>query len=183
MCGICGIVDFRSPPDLPLLGRMTNALRHRGPDGNGCYHDGPAALGHARLAIIDLVTGDQPMWTEDRSLAVVLNGEIYNFRSLRKALEARGHTFHTQSDTEVILKAYEEYGEDCARHLRGMFTIALWDRRRQCLFVARDRVGIKPLYYAWDGHRFLFGSEIKALLESPDLDRTIDPLALDDFLT
>lgn len=183
MCGICGIVDFRTAPDLTLLGRMTDAIRHRGPDGNGCYHDGPAALGHARLAIIDLVTGDQPMWSEDRSTAVVFNGEIYNFRSVRKALEARGHTFKTKSDTEVILRAYDEYGEDCARHLRGMFTIALWDRRKQCLFVTRDRVGIKPLYYSWDGHRFLFGSEIKALLESPDLDRTIDPLALDDYLT
>jgi asparagine synthase (glutamine-hydrolysing) len=183
MCGITGIVDFRSPPSLELLGRMTSTLRHRGPDGNGCYHDGPAALGHARLAIIDLVTGDQPMWSEDRSTAVVFNGEIYNFRSVRKALEARGHTFKTQSDTEVILRAYDEYGEDCPRHLRGMFTIALWDRRKQCLFLARDRVGIKPLYYSWDGHRLLFGSEIKALLESPDLDRTLDPIALDDYLT
>jgi asparagine synthase (glutamine-hydrolysing) len=183
MCGITGIVDFRSPPSLELLGRMTSTLKHRGPDGNGCYHDGPAALGHARLAIIDLVTGDQPMWSEDRSTAVVFNGEIYNFRSVRKALEARGHTFKTQSDTEVILRAYDEYGEDCPRHLRGMFTIALWDRRKQCLFLARDRVGIKPLYYSWDGHRLLFGSEIKALLESPDLDRTLDPIALDDYLT
>jgi asparagine synthase (glutamine-hydrolysing) len=183
MCGIAGIVDYRSQPSLELLGRMTNAIRHRGPDGNGCYHDGPVALGHARLAIIDLVTGDQPMWSEDRSTAVVFNGEIYNYRILRKALEARGHTFRTQSDTEVILRAYDEYGEDCVRHLRGMFAIALWDRRTQSLFLARDRVGIKPLYYAWDGRRFLFGSEIKALLESPDLDRTIDPLALDDYLT
>jgi asparagine synthase (glutamine-hydrolysing) len=183
MCGIAGIVDFEKTPSLDLLRRMTDAIRHRGPDGSGCFHDGPAALGHRRLAIIDLKTGDQPILSEDKKLAIIFNGEIYNYRALRAALASRGAVFHTESDTEAILRAYEIHGQDCVRHLRGMFAFAIWDGRDQSLFLARDRVGIKPLYYSWNGRRLLFGSEIKAIVESPDLDRTIDPLALDDYLT
>ena len=183
MCGIAGIVDFEKAPSLDILRRMTDAIRHRGPDGSGSFHDGPAALGHRRLAIIDLKTGDQPILSRDGKSAIIFNGEIYNYRRVRTALAAMGAGFDTESDTEAILRAYEAYGADCVRHLRGMFAFAIWDGRDQSLFLARDRVGIKPLYYAWNGRRLLFGSEIKAILESPDLDRSIDPLAIDDYLT
>jgi len=183
MCGIAGIVDYREPPSLDLLRRMTDSIRHRGPDGSGCFQDGPVALGHRRLAIIDLKTGDQPMKSPDGRLTIVYNGEIYNYRPLRAMLAAQGCVFHTESDTEAILRAYDAYGADCVRHLRGMFAFALWDARDQSLLLARDRLGIKPLYYAWDGHRLLFGSELKALVQSPTLDRSLDPLALDDYLT
>jgi asparagine synthase (glutamine-hydrolysing) len=162
---------------------MTSAIAHRGPDGDGFFCDGSVGLGHRRLAIIDLATGDQPMATEDGSVVLVFNGEIYNFRELRRELEGRGATFRTTSDTEVILQAYETWGVDCLPRLRGMFAFALWDRPRRRLFLARDRVGIKPLVYAWDGRRLLFGSEIKALLEDPGLPREIDWQALRDFLT
>jgi asparagine synthase (glutamine-hydrolysing) len=162
---------------------MTTAIAHRGPDGDGFFSDGPVGLGHRRLAIIDLVTGDQPMSSDDGSVILIFNGEIYNFRELRRELEARGAAFRTASDTEVILHAYEAWGVDCLPRLRGMFTFALWDKARRRLFLARDRVGIKPLVYAWDGRRLLFGSEIKALLEDPTLPRELDWEALRDFLT
>jgi len=184
VCGIAGILRVDgAPAGADLLGAMTSAIAHRGPDGDGFFCDGSVGLGHRRLAIIDLATGDQPMATEDGSLVLVFNGEIYNFRELRRELEGRDATFRTTSDTEVILQAYEAWGVDCLPRLRGMFAFALWDRPRRRLFLARDRVGIKPLVYAWDGRRLLFGSEIKALLEDPGLPREIDWQALRDFLT
>jgi asparagine synthase (glutamine-hydrolysing) len=184
MCGIAGIFlqGGGTVGEQPLRA-MTTCLAHRGPDGDGFFRHGPVGLGHRRLAIIDLVTGDQPMSSEDVAVTVVFNGEIYNFRELRRVLEARGRRFRTASDTEVILHAYEEYGLDCLRHLRGMFAFAIWDERRHRLFLARDRVGIKPLVYAWDGERLLFASEPKAILEDPAIPRRIDWEALRDYLT
>jgi asparagine synthase (glutamine-hydrolysing) len=162
---------------------MTSALLHRGPDADGLYLDGGVGLGHRRLSIIDLAAGQQPMITADKTKVIVFNGEIYNFRTLRELLVKCGHRFATQSDTEVILHAYEAYGERCVEHLRGMFAFAIWDQGKKQLFLARDRVGIKPLYYYWDGSTLLFGSEIKAILCHPLVPRTIDPYALDDYLT
>ncbi|HEY7203371.1 MAG TPA: asparagine synthase (glutamine-hydrolyzing) [Methylomirabilota bacterium] len=184
MCGIAGIFlrNGDSVGEQPLQA-MTTCLAHRGPDGDGFFRRGPIGLGHRRLAIIDLVTGDQPMSNEDVGITVVFNGEIYNFRELRRELEARGRRFRTASDTEVLLRAYEEYGVDCLRHLRGMFAFAIWDDHRRRLFLARDRVGIKPLVYAWDGQRLLFASEPKAILEDPSIPRRIDWEALRDYLT
>src|SRR5439155_1895485 len=158
-------------------------LRHRGHDEGSRYVSGPVGLGHRRLKIIDLKTGSQPMLSEDGALAVVFNGEIYNFRSLRDQLAARGYRFRTTSDTETILYAYDAFGEDCVRHLRGMFAFAIWNARSSELFLARDRLGIKPLYYSWDGSRFAFGSEIKAVLEAEKHPRRIDLEAVDDYLT
>jgi asparagine synthase (glutamine-hydrolysing) len=162
---------------------MTAVLAHRGPDDGTVYLEGPVGLGHRRLSIIDRAGGKQPIFNEDKTKAIVFNGEIYNFQVLRQLLLDKGHCFATHSDTEVILHAYEEYGENCVQHLRGMFAFAIWDGQKKCLFLARDRLGIKPLYYAWDGQKFLFASEIKALLEDPMMAKTIDPLALDDYLT
>ena len=165
------------------LRRMTSTLSHRGPDADGFYLKGPIGLGHRRLSIIDLAGGQQPIFNADKTKAVVFNGEIYNFKALREDLAKQGHVFKTQSDTEVILHAYEEYGDTCVHHLRGMFAFAIWDETAKRLFLARDRVGIKPLYYYWDGKIFLFASELKALLQHPIVEREIDPLALDDYLT
>jgi asparagine synthase (glutamine-hydrolysing) len=184
MCGIAGILRVDGAvPGPELLRAMTTAIAHRGPDGDGFFADGPVGLGHRRLAIIDLVTGDQPMASDDGSVVLIFNGEIYNFRELRGELAARGAAFRTTSDTEVILRAYEAWGVDCLPRLRGMFAFAVWDKARRRLFLARDRVGIKPLVYAWDGRRLLFASEIKALLEDPTLPRELDWEALRDFLT
>ena len=184
MCGITGILrrDGGVVGEQPLEG-MTTCLAHRGPDGDGFFRQGPVGLGHRRLAIIDLATGDQPMSNEDRSVTLVFNGEIYNFRELRRELEARGRHFRTASDSEVILRAYEEFGVECLGHLRGMFAFGIWDERRRRLFLARDRVGIKPLVYAWDGRRLLFASEIKAILQDPEVPRRLDWEALRDYLT
>jgi asparagine synthase (glutamine-hydrolysing) len=183
MCGIAGIVhaDRGHPVDRELLRRMTTLMAHRGPDADGLSEWPGAALGHRRLSIIDLVTGDQPMYNEDRTIAVILNGEIYNFPALRDALEAHGHRFATQSDTEAIVHAYEEYGLAFVERLAGMFTIALWDEPRRRLVLARDRVGKKPLYYATDGERLVFASELKALLADPRIKRDTDPEALSEF--
>lgn len=184
MCGIAGIVRIDgAPAGGQLLRAMTNALAHRGPDGDGFFCEGPVGLGHRRLAIIDLATGDQPMASDDGSSVIIFNGEIYNFRELRRELEGRGATFRTSSDTEVILRAYEAWGVECLSRLRGMFAFAVWDKAQRRLFLARDRVGIKPLVYAWDGRRLLFGSEIKALLEDAAVPRELDWEALRDFLT
>ncbi|MGH7319872.1 MAG: asparagine synthase (glutamine-hydrolyzing) [Candidatus Rokuibacteriota bacterium] len=184
MCGIAGILRTDGgAADQALLRSMTDAIAHRGPDGDGFFHDGPVGFGHRRLAIIDLVTGDQPIATDDGSIVLVFNGEIYNFRELRGELQARGAWFRTTSDTEVVLRAYETWGVDCLTRLRGMFAFAIWDRPRRRLFLARDRAGIKPLVYAWDGQRLLFASEIKALLQDPRLPRDLDWEALRDFLT
>jgi asparagine synthase (glutamine-hydrolysing) len=184
MCGIAGIVRTDgAPAGGELLRAMTGALAHRGPDGDGFYCEGPVGLGHRRLAIIDLATGDQPMASDDGSSVIIFNGEIYNFRELRRELEGRGATFRTSSDTEVIIRAYEAWGMACLSRLRGMFAFAIWDKRQRRLILARDRVGIKPLVYAWDGHRLVFGSEIKALLEDASVPRELDWEALREFLT
>ena len=185
MCGINGLVhtDPRHPVDRELLRRLTTTMAHRGPDADGFFWGAGAALGHRRLSIIDLSTGDQPIYNEDRSKVVVLNGEIYNFRELRAQLEQRGHRFSTSSDTEVIVHGWEEWGDDCIRHLRGMFGIALWDARARRLLLARDRVGKKPLYYLHDAERLLFASELKAIVGDPSVKRVVSPEALDDYLS
>ena len=183
MCGIAGFanVDGR-PADAGLLRRMTDAVGHRGPDGDGFHLDGAVGLGHRRLAIIDLVTGDQPMASVDGRTWIVFNGEIYNYRELRAELAARGARFRTTSDTEVVLAAYEAFGLECLGRLRGMFALAIWDGRRRELFLARYRVGIKPMIYTWDGTRLAFGSEIKALLADPSVPRELDWESLRDYL-
>ena len=189
MCGICGIVDSSGPIDREVLELMTRTLRHRGPDDERFFLSGPeggagpsVGLGFRRLAIIDLAGGNQPMWNEDRSLVLVQNGEIYNFRELRAELEASGHRFATAADTEVILHLYEEHGPGCVEHLNGMFAFAIWDRANERLFLARDRFGEKPLYYADLGGQFVFASELKALLQHPLCPRDVDMTALRQYL-
>lgn len=184
MCGIAGALALDPRATLPeaLARTMCDVIVHRGPDDEGLLTDGPLSMGMRRLSIIDLEGGQQPIWNEDRSVAVFQNGEIYNFNELRRDLEARGHTFRTNSDTEAIVHLYEEYGDDCVEHLRGMFAIAVWDQPRRRLLLARDRLGIKPLYYAEEKDRLLFGSELKSLLAA-GMDRTIDRQALHDYLT
>ena len=202
MCGIAGAVW--NEPDKAVgqatLQRMIDVLRHRGPDGEGMYFDGlvaaascamPAsrrampgvALGHRRLAIIDLAGGKQPLSNEDGSVWVVFNGEIYNFRELRRRLEGAGHRFRTQSDTEVLVHLYEDEGPEFLTHLNGMFALAIWDARRQQLVLARDRLGKKPLVYRHEPGRLLFASELKSILQVPGVPREIDPQALDEYLT
>ncbi len=185
MCGICGKLNFdRSRPvDHELLRRMMDVIGHRGPDGGGEYLSGPVGLGHRRLSIIDLNTGSQPISNEDGTVWVVYNGEIYNFRELRTELEARGHRFKSTSDTEVIVHMYEEMGDQCVTRFRGMFAFALWDERQQRLLLARDRVGIKPLYYVDTGRALVFGSEIKSLLADTDVERRLNLQAIDRFVT
>jgi asparagine synthase (glutamine-hydrolysing) len=185
MCGIAGVLSFSADaPDADLLRRMTATLRHRGPDGEGIWRDGPVGLGMTRLAIIDLSErASQPMTNEDGSLWVVFNGEIYNFQALREELVRRGHVFRSAGDTETILHLYEEHGAACLDHLRGMFAFALWDRPRQTLFLARDRLGKKPLVYYQDSGVFLFASEPKALLQHPRLRAQPDPEAIHHYLT
>lgn len=185
MCGIAGIVDRGglTSEDRHAVGRMTAALHHRGPDDAGSFGDDQAALGHARLSIVDLAAGHQPMSNEDGSIWIVFNGEIYNFPELHGSLTARGHRFRTRCDTEAIVHLYEDHGDRCVDHLRGMFAFAIWDQNRRQLLLARDRIGIKPLYYRQVGGRVLFGSEIKAILEAPGIPRRIDVEALQDYLT
>ncbi len=185
MCGIVGYVNLDLPPEerLPLLRGMCDPITHRGPDDDGYFADDRAGLGMRRLSIIDLAGGRQPIANEDGSLQIVFNGEIYNYQDLRPVLEARGHRFSTASDTEVILHQYEEDGPACVHRLNGMFAFAIWDGRARRLFLARDRLGIKPLYYYWDGRRLLFASEIKALLASGYVERRLNPQALWDYLT
>ena len=185
MCGIAGVVftDPRHPVDRGVLGRMTDVIRHRGPDADG-FHVGPGVgLGHRRLSIIDLSTGDQPIYNETRSIVIVFNGEIYNFEGLARELEAAGHRFATRSDTETIVHSYEEFGLSFVERLRGMFAFALWDSVRRRLVLARDRAGKKPLYYHADPERLLFASEIKALLRDASLKRDVSPEALDEYFT
>ena len=180
MCGIVGIVklNFRDSVEEVRLERMRDALRHRGPDGAGLHLDGRVGLGHRRLAIVDVAGGQQPMANEDETVWITFNGEIYNHAALRPGLEARGHVYQSRSDTETILHLYEEEGERCVERLQGMFAFAVWDRKRQTLLLARDRLGIKPLYYALTPHELLFASEIKALLAAglrPELDERVLP--------
>ncbi len=179
MCGITGMVGFA---DRSLLATMTATLRHRGPDADGLQLGEGWGFGHRRLSIIDLEGGAQPMQSADGSCWVTFNGEIYNFRELRAQLEARGHAFSTRSDTEVLLASYREWGDDCVDHLLGMFAFGLWDESRRRLLLVRDRVGVKPLYYARLDGALAFGSEPKALLPVPGVSRELDPLALDAYL-
>ena len=179
MCGIFGFAGFEQPD---LLRRMGDVLRHRGPDGEGYFHEGRFSLGMRRLAIIDLDGGSQPIFNEDTSLLVIANGEIYNYVELRDELQSLGHRFRTRSDTEVIVHAYQEWGAECVDHLNGMFAFAILDRRREELFLARDRAGQKPLYYHHAGSRLIFASEIKALLESDEVARRPNLAALDGYL-
>jgi asparagine synthase (glutamine-hydrolysing) len=169
--------------DPALLQRMTDALAHRGPDDSGCYVEPGVGLGHRRLSIIDIAGGKQPIFNEDRSAAIVFNGEIYNYKATTEGLIARGHRFTTRSDTETIIHAYEEYGDRCIERLRGMFAFAIWDRKRRRLLLARDRLGKKPLYYYQGPGFFAFASEIKALLEIPEVPREVDREALDLYLS
>ena len=180
MCGICGMIG---EPDRDLLGRMMETIRHRGPDDQGTHLDAQAALGHTRLSIIDVAGGRQPITSEDGRYCIVFNGEIYNHLKLRCELEAKGHRFKTRSDTEAILHLYEEVGEECPERLRGMFAFAIWDTREHTLFLARDRLGIKPLFYTQAPRRFSFASELKALLADEATRRDIDLEALDRYLT
>jgi asparagine synthase (glutamine-hydrolysing) len=184
MCGICGKINFNSKPiDEGLIRLMSGVLSHRGPNDEGAYIDGNIGLGHRRLSIIDLSeAARQPMHNEDKSIWIVFNGEIYNFRELRKDLEARGHRFISKSDTEVIIHLYEERGIDCVKDLRGMFAFAVWDKNRQRLFLARDRAGKKPLHYALRSDSLIFASEIKSILKDPTVSLQVDRNALDLYL-
>jgi asparagine synthase (glutamine-hydrolysing) len=185
MCGICGIASAEDDarPMEATVRHMSSLLQHRGPDGDGYYAAEGVALGMRRLKIIDLVTGDQPIGNEAGTVWLVFNGEIYNYRQLREALEKKGHRFRSQGDAEVIVHAYEEYGENWLGALNGMFAIALWDSTRRSLFLARDRLGIKPLFYWSDGRRLVFGSELQAVMAHRAVPREIDLQALDDYLT
>ncbi len=182
MCGICGLVSAERAPDIEAVKRMSGRLVHRGPDDDGLWHEGPVALAARRLAIIDLAHGHQPIENEDGSAVVVQNGEIYNHRELKRELEGRGHRFATDCDTEVLVHAYEEWGDTFVERLRGMFAIALWDKRRSRLLLARDRFGIKPLYYRSVGGELSFASELKAMLEQPGFSREVDPQAVSAYL-
>ncbi len=185
MCGICGIFfanrEWRVQGD--VLARMNRRIVHRGPDDEGFFVEENVGLAMRRLSIIDVKSGHQPLANENRDVWIIFNGEIYNHGELRENLEARGHQYRTRSDTETIVHLYEEYGSDCVTHLRGMFAFVIWDRRKRVLFAARDRLGIKPFYYRWDGKSFLFGSEIKTILTYPGVDAEFDRGRLAEYLT
>ena len=183
MCGIAGFIDSECSRNKAeqLIDSMCKVIRHRGPDDQGAWVGEGVALGMRRLAIIDLAGGHQPIFNEDKSVLVVFNGEIYNYQQLQMELQERGHHFQTNSDTEAIVHAYEEYGDECVKHLRGMFTFALWDRNRQRLLAARDRFGKKPFNYYWDGKKLIFGSEIKSIIAA-EIPREVNPIALDEYL-
>ncbi len=183
MCGIAGYLTI-APEDGPkaILRRMTERLAHRGPDSFGYYEDGHAHLGHRRLSIVDLATGQQPMTDSSESLWLTYNGEIFNHAALRQELQNLGRQYRTRCDTETILHAYRQYGPSCVERFRGMFSFALWDKTAQALFCARDRLGIKPFYYFWDGRLFLFASEIKALLAHPAVSASLEESALPEYL-
>ncbi len=185
MCGIAGILNLRdsAPAEAMALKRMIGALQHRGPDESGLYIDDCVGLAHSRLSIIDLSGGAQPMHNEDKTLWIVFNGEIFNYKELVPELTALGHQFYTHSDTETILHAYEQYGQDCVQHFNGQFAFAIWDSRKRELFMARDRVGIRPLHYTIHNNRFIFASEIKAIFTIPQFPRKLDPIALEQIFT
>lgn len=184
MCGICGKLnrDLEAPVSPSLLKSMADSIIHRGPDDAGYYASGPVGLSFRRLSIIDLSTGHQPLTNEDGTVWIVFNGEIYNYQSLREQLISKGHTFKTRTDTEVIVHLYEELGERCVEQLRGMFAFAIWDERRHSLLLARDRVGIKPLYYYSDERSIVFGSEIKSIVTDPDVAAIVNSDSIDRFL-
>lgn len=183
MCGICGSVDYDAPPGLGLIRSMTDRLTHRGPDGNGYFRDEHAALGHTRLSIIDPAGGAQPLGTQDGRLWVTFNGEIFNYIELREQLRDRGHTFRTDSDTEVVVHAWEEWQEAAFARFNGQWALAIWDRREQRLVLSRDRVGIHPLYFHRAGRRLSFASEVKALFADQRIPRAFDPAGIDQTLT
>ncbi|MCK4846041.1 MAG: asparagine synthase (glutamine-hydrolyzing) [Deltaproteobacteria bacterium] len=185
MCGIAGIVNFTGKgPEGAVIQRMTDAIAHRGPDGEGHFIDGPVALGHRRLAIIDLSeAAAQPMKNDDGSVVISYNGETYNFKELRKELEKKGRRFRSNSDTEVIIRGYEEWGIEVVEKLNGIFAFALWDNKRRTLFLCRDRYGVKPLYYHKSGNTLIFASEVKGLLEHPSLKVKVDNSALLEYFT
>jgi asparagine synthase (glutamine-hydrolysing) len=185
MCGIAGVIHLKEQPpiELDLLNQMLVTLRHRGPDGTGLYRDAWAGLAHSRLSIIDLSGGNQPIGNEDGTLWIIFNGEIFNYVELRPELEKRGHHFCTNSDTEVILHLFEEYGPGCLQFLNGQFALAIWDERRRRLFLARDRVGIRPVFYTLSANRLVFASEIKAILALPEVQAEIDSQALREVFT
>ena len=182
MCGITGKLDFTAGVDPGLLERMCAAMEHRGPNSRGIWCEGPVGLGIQRLAIIDVAGGDQPIFNEDLTVAVVMNGEIYNFQELREQLVARGHRFATRTDTEVLVHLYEDHGDEAVDHLRGMFAFALWDGKRHRLLLGRDRVGKKPLLLARGRGKLWFASEMMALLEDPEIDRTVNLRAIASYL-
>lgn len=184
MCGIAGIISFdrEKPVEADRLRRMRDILRHRGPDGEGLWIDGPVGLAHRRLSIVDLASGGQPMATGDQNVWIVFNGEIYNHLDLRHDLESRGHHYRTRSDTETILHLYKDAGEACVERLQGMFAFALWDRQRQQLLLARDRLGIKPLYYAMTDRELLFASEIKAILAAGTVQPRLNDQVIPEYL-
>ncbi len=185
MCGIAGYLhaDRQQPSHSQLLRRMSDTIAHRGPDGSGAWFGDGVGLAHRRLSIIDLEGGRQPLGNEDDSVQVVFNGEIYNYRELRRDLEQRGHVFRTQSDTEVLVHLYEEFGGEMVTRLRGMFAFAIWDSRRRRLLLARDRVGIKPLYFFRNHEWLVFGSELKAVLAHPSVPRDVSAPAIDEYFT
>ena len=185
MCGICGVVHRQKdhPVDFNDVKRMCDVIRHRGPDDEGQFVHNNVGIGMRRLSIIDLSTGAQPIFNEDRSMAIVFNGEIYNHDAIRHELLAMGHQFRTKADTEAIIHAYEEWGVECVKKLNGMFAFAIWDDRKKRLFLARDRIGIKPLYYFQDSTQLVFGSELKSIVQINSVPREIEPKALDTFLT
>ncbi len=185
MCGIAGIFNLNGEPASPnLLKNMTDAIAHRGPDGEGHYTDGYIGLGHRRLAIIDLSpAGQQPMISANKQIVLSYNGEVYNFRELRKELEKLGHKFHSQTDSEVVLNAWVEWGEDSVHHFNGMFAFSVWDKKKKTLYLVRDRYGIKPLYYTQWGSVFIFGSEQKAILQHPIVKKEIDKKAMLEYFT
>jgi asparagine synthase (glutamine-hydrolysing) len=184
MCGICGIFfsDRSWRVKANVLAGMNERIIHRGPDEDGFFVEENVGLAMRRLSIIDVKSGQQPLTNENRDIWIVYNGEIYNHAELRAGLEAQGHRYRTRSDTETIVHLYEEYGRDCVKHLRGMFAFAIWDRRKRTLFAARDRLGIKPFYYRWDGRAFLFGSEIKAILAYPGVAAEFNRRTLAEYL-
>lgn len=185
MCGICGVIHRKKehPVQFADVKKMCDVIKHRGPDDEGQYVQNNVGLGMRRLSIIDLSTGHQPIFNEDRSMAIVFNGEIYNHKGIRKELESKGHVFTTNTDTEAIIHAYEEWGVDCVQKLNGMFGFAIWDGRQERLFLARDRIGIKPLYYYVDENQLAFGSELKSIVQLDSVPREIEAKALDTFLT
>jgi asparagine synthase (glutamine-hydrolysing) len=183
VCGIVGKIDYQGRANEALLHRMCAAMEHRGPDSRGTFVDGGVSLGVQRLAIIDLAGGDQPIFNEDRSVAVVMNGEIYNFQELRSELTKKKHRFTSEGDTEVLVHLYEEHGHRMVDRLRGMFAFAIWDERQRQLFLGRDRAGKKPLFWARKGSRFWFASEVRSLLADPEIERDVDPTAIATYLT
>ncbi|MBN1348681.1 asparagine synthase (glutamine-hydrolyzing) [candidate division KSB1 bacterium] len=185
MCGIYGMFDFHHSHKIERkqVKDVIDVMQHRGPDEDGIYTNAHIALGHKRLSIIDLSTGKQPLFNENQTLCIIFNGEIYNFKEIRRSLEAKGHRFRTNSDTESIIHAYEEYGADCVQHLRGMFAFAVWDATAKRLFLARDRLGKKPLYYYMDTERFIFASEVKSILRTGCVKPEVNSKFVDEFLS